>query len=89
MIIIKRMMCLICFPDINECASAPCNNNGFCEELTNGFKCTCKPGYTGVNCETGNLDHFYLIAGMNDENNIMYNKFMISIIVAVNVHMFP
>ena len=66
------MMCHICFPDIDECASDPCDNNGFCEDLTNGFKCSCKSGYTGVNCATGNLDNFQLIVGTHNEyeNNL-------------------
>ena len=61
-------MCHFYFPDIDECASVPCSNNGFCEDVTNGFKCSCKPGYTGINCETGNLDDFCLIVGRNDED---------------------
>ena len=39
--------------DIDECASDPCNNNGFCEDLRSGYRCSCEQGYTGVNCETG------------------------------------
>ncbi|KAK2167442.1 hypothetical protein NP493_1275g00055 [Ridgeia piscesae] len=43
---------IIWFPDIDECASAPCHNGGTCVDLTNGYGCGCVPGYTGVNCET-------------------------------------
>ena len=39
--------------DINECASHPCKNGGTCSDLVNGYKCSCKPGYTGINCQTG------------------------------------
>ena len=41
--------------DINECASAPCRHGGSCLDRVNGYVCRCRPGYTGVNCETGKL----------------------------------
>ena len=41
------------FLDIPECASSPCLNNATCTEMTNGYNCTCDPGWTGVHCETG------------------------------------
>ncbi len=35
--------------------SQPCVNNAICkDDLKGSFKCTCKPGYTGPNCETRN-----------------------------------
>ncbi|XP_067041101.1 sushi, von Willebrand factor type A, EGF and pentraxin domain-containing protein 1-like [Acropora muricata] len=37
--------------DILECASNPCNNDATCVESEGGFKCICKPGFTGKNCE--------------------------------------
>ena len=49
------MTCVTLSPDIEECASAPCHNNGSCMDLRNGYNCSCKPGYTGVNCEKGKL----------------------------------
>ena len=39
--------------DINECASAPCQNDGTCTDNINGYTCTCRDGYEGSNCETG------------------------------------
>ena len=39
--------------EINECDSHPCANGGKCEDKLASFKCTCAPGYTGVQCRTG------------------------------------
>ncbi|XP_052242513.1 uncharacterized protein LOC127852603 [Dreissena polymorpha] len=30
----------------------PCKNNADCSIIQDNYKCTCKPGYTGTNCET-------------------------------------
>ena len=49
---IYYFMCV--FTAINECVSAPCRNGGRCLDRHNGYRCACKPGYTGTYCETGN-----------------------------------
>lgn len=41
--------------DKNECSSGPCQNNGTCLDLINRFQCRCVPGYTGTQCEIGNM----------------------------------
>ena len=41
------------FSDIDECASAPCQNGGTCNDLVNGFSCDCDAGYTDIICSTG------------------------------------
>ncbi|XP_033101326.1 sushi, von Willebrand factor type A, EGF and pentraxin domain-containing protein 1-like, partial [Anneissia japonica] len=36
---------------IDECLMSPCLNNGFCYDLEKGYKCICRDGFTGDNCE--------------------------------------
>ncbi|XP_033761226.1 neurogenic locus notch homolog protein 1-like [Pecten maximus] len=38
--------------DVDECAAYPCGVH-FCENLLNGYRCYCKSGYTGENCDNG------------------------------------
>jgi hypothetical protein len=40
-----------CEEEINECASAPCINNGTCTDLLAEFSCDCPEEYEGVMCE--------------------------------------
>ena len=49
------MVSLVCFSDIDECASDPCYNGGTCSDLVNKFVCSCPLGYGGVRCEAGTL----------------------------------
>ena len=42
------------FSDINECANNPCQNGATCVNLQGSYRCDCKSGYSGSNCETGN-----------------------------------
>ena len=39
--------------DIDECASAPCQNGGTCVDKINSYLCQCAPGYTDLQCQTG------------------------------------
>ena len=41
------------FADVDECASAPCQNDGSCIEQLNSYSCNCYNGTLGTNCETG------------------------------------
>ena len=50
--VIGHIQLFMCFADINECASYPCDNGGTCKDDVNRYTCICVPGYTGVNCET-------------------------------------
>lgn len=37
--------------DWGVCIPNPCKNNGICIDQKQFFKCICKGGYTGLNCE--------------------------------------
>ncbi|XP_078357256.1 uncharacterized protein LOC144642139 [Oculina patagonica] len=37
---------------INKCASNPCQNGAKCVNIVKNYRCDCKPGYSGRNCET-------------------------------------
>ena len=36
-----------CETNIDECASAPCQNEGICHDYEAGYVCTCQLGYFG------------------------------------------
>ncbi len=40
-----------CEEDVDECASAPCQNEATCEDRVGAFACRCPPGYGGNVCE--------------------------------------
>jgi len=44
---------IIFFADFDECESFPCQNGGACTDGVNSYTCTCLPGYTGPQCQTG------------------------------------
>ena len=37
-----------CEVKINECNYNPCQNEGRCQTLETGYKCDCRPGFTGL-----------------------------------------
>lgn len=39
--------------DVDECLVNPCSHGGTCQDLVNGFKCTCPPQWTGKTCLIG------------------------------------
>ena len=41
-------------PDIDDCASTPCQSGGTCVDDINRFSCTCPDGFTGTHCGQGN-----------------------------------
>ena len=40
-------------PDVDDCVGVTCSDNGVCKDRVNGYKCNCKPGFFGLNCEIG------------------------------------
>ena len=49
----ERLICIL-FLDMNECSPNLCQNGATCVDLVGSYRCDCKPGYTGNNCQTGN-----------------------------------
>ena len=41
--------------DIDDCESNPCKNGGCCIDGVDSYTCICSPGYTGHDCETGQM----------------------------------
>lgn len=42
---------MFCEINIDECASNPCQNGAWCEDLVKDYKCHCYAGYEGKNCD--------------------------------------
>jgi hypothetical protein len=43
----------VCYaaPVVDHCAQAPCQNDGVCMNMDEGYACECAPGFTGTDCE--------------------------------------
>ncbi|KAK1792108.1 hypothetical protein P4O66_001885 [Electrophorus voltai] len=40
-----------CQAGFTECRSEPCRHGGICSDFTDGYRCRCRPGWTGLHCE--------------------------------------
>ena len=61
--IIPVCLCLhLCsHKDIDECSSNPCVNDGTCQDLIDGYICTCAFTFKGETCsESKYMDHVIL-----------------------------
>ncbi|XP_062386826.1 protein crumbs homolog 1-like [Sardina pilchardus] len=47
-----------CEQDVDECASDPCLNGGYCRNLINRFQCVCEMSYSGEHCQI-DVSDFY------------------------------
>ena len=50
-----RKLSVLYVTDKNECANNPCKNGATCVNLPGSYRCDCKSGYSGNNCETGEI----------------------------------
>ena len=47
--------------EVDHCSDSPCKNNGTCENLPNGYICSCSEKFKGQNCEGFTCIPFYYI----------------------------
>ncbi|XP_035677232.1 uncharacterized protein LOC118416254 [Branchiostoma floridae] len=45
------------FPDHADCTDVVCQNGGTCTDTPSGYSCFCAAGFTGLQCETENVDY--------------------------------
>lgn len=55
MLLLTKVSKLSFFVDVDECASAPCQNGGTCVDEEDSFRCECPLAWEGNICQFGKL----------------------------------
>lgn len=60
---INKLQQLFCLIDVNECQVQPklCAPNGNCVNKNGSYECRCKPGWTGDNCQKGEIIFCFIL----------------------------
>lgn len=65
----KYIFLLYIITEIDECASNPCQNGGTCTDMLNDYSCSCSPGYSDKNCQTGILRYHKHFSNLEKREN--------------------
>ena len=49
------------FSDMDSCSSSPCKNDAPCTNIPDDFSCACTPGWSGKQCDVGEVLFFKMI----------------------------
>ena len=52
----------IFFLDIDECLTSPCLHDGTCNNTEGSYHCICAMGWSGPNCEIGNISLSFFLS---------------------------
>ena len=65
------------YTELDECLSGPCLN-GNCTDILNGYTCSCSEGFTGLQCEIGNMIHYNPYRAFGGPNKIVYSTHFVT-----------